>query len=166
MGEKKEIEILKTAILLEKQGRAFYQRVSRDTDSRAVSELFSIMAEEEGKHIEHLSKQFSSFSTTGEFLEKEAGEGNGSTIREILSSEIRNQISAASFEAAAISAAIEMENRAVSVYGGRAKASDDPRERKLYEWLAQWESGHLKFLAKINAELLEEVWNESGFWPF
>jgi len=43
---------------------------------------------------------------------------------------------------------------------------NDPREQELYRWLAQWERGHLKFLAEINAELLEEVWHESSFWPF
>ena len=49
MAETKEIEVLKKALLLERQGRAFYQRVSQDTESRAVSSLFTVMAEEEGK---------------------------------------------------------------------------------------------------------------------
>ena len=166
MAETKEIEVLKTALLLEKRGRAFYQRVSKDSESPAVSDLFSVMAEEEGKHIEYLSKQFANFSAKGEFLELDSGVDSRSAVQEILSSEIRKQISAAGFEAAAISAAIEMENRAVSVYSARAEASDDPRERELYNWLAQWETGHLKFLAEINDELLEKVWYESGFWPF
>ena len=166
MAETKEIEVLKKALLLEKQGRAFYQRVSEDSESRAVSSLFAIMAEEEGKHIEYLSKQFGNFSSKGEFLNQEPEAGDQSAVREILSSEIRNQISAASYEAAAISAAIDMENRAVSVYSERAETSKDPREQKLYNWLARWETGHLKFLAEINDELLEEVWHENSFWPF
>jgi rubrerythrin len=166
MAESKEIEVLKKALLLEKQGRAFYQRVAEDSESQAVSNLFTIMAEEEGKHIEYLSREFANYSAKGEFLEQEPESGDQTAVREILSSEIRNQISAASYEAAAISAAIEMENRAVAVYGERAKASDDPRERKLYSWLAQWETGHLKFLAEINDQLLEEVWYQSSFWPF
>jgi len=166
VAEKKEIEILKKALLLEKQGRAFYQRVSKDSESRAVSSLFAVMAEEEGKHLEYLSKQFANFSAKGEFLDLEPAEGDQTAVREILSADIRKQISAASYEAAAISAAIEMENRAVSVYSGRAESSTDPREQKLYNWLAQWETGHLKFLAEINDGLLEEVWYESSFWPF
>ena len=44
MAEKKEIEALKTALLLEKQGKMFYQRVAKDTESRAVTSLFEIMA--------------------------------------------------------------------------------------------------------------------------
>ena len=166
MAETKEIEVLKKALLLERQGRAFYQRVSKDSESQAVSSLFAIMADEEGKHIEYLSEQFASFSAKGEFLKKEPAAADQTSVQEILSSDIRNQISAASYEAAAISAAMEMENRAVAVYSERAEASDDPRERKLYAWLAQWETGHLKFLAEINDQLLEEVWYESSFWPF
>ena len=166
MAEKKEIEILKKALLLEMRGREFYQRVSKDSESRAVSSLFDIMAQEEGKHIEYLSRQFANFSAKGEFLQPELEGEDQTAVQEILSSEIRSQISAAGYEAAAISAAMEMENRAVSVYSERAKSSDDPRERKLYEWLARWETGHLKFLSEINDQLLEEVWHENSFWPF
>jgi rubrerythrin len=166
MAEQKEIEVLKTALLLERQGQAFYQRVAGDSDSPAVREMFALMAEEEGKHIEYLSKQFASYSARGEFLDREPEGDSRSAVQEILSGEIRRQISAAGYEAAAISAAIEMEKRAVSVYSGRAESSGDPREQELYGWLARWERGHLKFLAEINAELLEEVWHQSSFWPF
>ena len=44
MAERKEIAALKTALLLEKQGKLFYQRVAKDTGSRAVAGLFEIMA--------------------------------------------------------------------------------------------------------------------------
>lgn len=166
MAEKKEIEALKTALLLEKQGKMFYQRVAKDTESRAVTSLFEIMAEEEAKHIDYLSKQFAHYSSVGAFLEQEPEEAAQSAVREILSKEIRQQITAASYEAAAISAAIEMENRAVQIYSDRADAGNDGKEKHLYSWLAQWEKGHLKFLAEINDELVEEVWYESNFWPF
>jgi rubrerythrin len=166
VAEDKEIEILKTALLLEKRGRAFYQRVARDAESQAVRDLFTIMAEEEGKHIEFLSRQFANYSDKGEFLEQEPDSTARSAVQEILSSEVRKQISAAGFEAAAISAAIEMENRAIAVYSGRARSSGEPREKSLYDWLARWEQGHLKFLAEINDELLEDIWYESSFWPF
>jgi rubrerythrin len=166
MAEKKEIEALKTALLLEKQGKLFYQRVAKDTASQAVTSLFEIMAAEEAKHIDYLSKQFAHFSAVGAFLEQAPGEAAQSAVREILSKPIRQQITAASYEAAAISAAIEMENRAVQIYSDRAEASKDAKEKQLYSWLAQWEKGHLKFLAEINDELVEEIWYESNFWPF
>ena len=166
MTENKEITALKTALLLEKQGKMFYERVARDSESRAVGTLFDVLAEEETKHIEALTRQFAHFSRQGVFLEQETDNDTGSVVPQVLSAEIRTQIAAASYEAAAISAAIELENRAVRVYSERADSSRDAGEKKLYSWLAQWERGHLKFLADINDELVEEIWHESNFWPF
>ena len=166
MAEKKQLQVLKTAILLEKRGKAFYERVARESESPALADLFRLMAGEETKHIEYLSEQFASFSANGKFSDHDPRGESESAVGQILNTDIRNQISAAGFEAAAISAAIEMENRAVAVYSERAESSDEPNEKKLYAWLAQWEKGHLKFLAELNDELLEDVWYQSSFWPF
>jgi len=164
MSEDRSLEALKQAILLERQGKAFYEQVSRQTESRAVADFFRIMAEEEAKHVEILSGQFSSYAAGSGF--SEAPDSPGSAVAQILGKDIRSQISAASYEAAAISAAIDMENRAVRAYSERADAAEDPNEQALYRWLAQWEKGHLKFLADVNAELVEDIWHESNFWPF
>ena len=166
VAEKKEIEVLKTALLLERQGKAFYSKVAEDSQSPAVRNLFTIMAEEEEKHIEYLSKQFSAFSADAAFTDVEPAAATQSALKEILSSEVRQQISAASYEAAAVSAAMAMEDRAVKTYTARAQESDDHLEKRMYEWLAQWEQGHLRFLAEINDELLEDIWHQSNFWPF
>ena len=42
----------------------------------------------------------------------------------------------------------------------------DPDEKETYEMLAQWESGHHKFLHQLNEDLKEQVWNDNSFWPF
>ena len=49
MSEDKTIEILKSAILLEKRGRAFYSKVAGQTTGKAVKEFFEMMADEQ-KH--------------------------------------------------------------------------------------------------------------------
>jgi len=164
VSEDRALEVLKQAILLERQGRAFYGQVSQQSQSPAVAEFFGLMAQEEARHIEILSEQFSSYASGGGFAAP--SESPDSAVSQILTKDIRSQISAASFEAAAISAAIDMEKRAVDVYSQRAQAAEDPNEQGLYRWLAQWEQGHLKFLADINAELIEEIWHENNFWPF
>jgi rubrerythrin len=84
----------------------------------------------------------------------------------ILNPAIKKSISAASFEAAAISAAIDMENKAIEVYSKRAKDSTDVNEKELYSWLADFERGHHKLLNDLNQELMEEIWNDHHFWPF
>ncbi len=166
MSEDRVVEILKSAILLERRGRTFYRKVSRDTGSRAVSSLFETMAEEEDRHMELLSQEFAGYTTNKRFEELELPEGGTSLEEKILSGEIRRQIGAASYEAAAISAAMELENQAVRLYSQRADATKDGAEKRLYRWLSDWEQGHLKMLAEINRELLEEIWYDSHFWPF
>ena len=71
--------------------------------------------------------------------------------------DITKQISAASFEAAAISAAMDFESRAVKIYSERAESATDTNEKELYKMLADWETGHNVLLHKINDELKEEI---------
>jgi len=80
--------------------------------------------------------------------------------------DIKKQISAASFEAAAISAAMDFETRAVKIYSERAEAATDVNEKELYKMLADWETGHNLLLHKLNTDLKEEIWYDNNFWPF
>jgi len=159
MTDNAAIEVLKMALLLERQGMAFYEQVAGQTRSPAVRELFRTLAEEEKKHAEMLAER-------GGPAAAARGAVPDTLAKLVLSGDIRKQIGAASYEAAAISAAIDMENKAVALYSQRAGQAADPAERDLYQWLADWERGHQRFLARINQELLEEIWQDSGFWPF
>ena len=160
-------DILKTAILLELRGKAFYTTTAREARSEAVRKIFSIMAEEEDAHIKFLSRQFAEFEKSGTFVQNELQKPSAnSAAAEILSEQVKKEISAAGFEAAAISAAIDFENRAVDVYQGRAAEAADPNEREMYQMLADWERTHFRLLHKLNEDLKEQVWNDNNFWPF
>ncbi len=168
MENKTALDILKEAILLEKRGKAFYSNVAEKSDSEAAKKIFEMMAEEEEEHIKFLSKQFAHYAKTNEFLknEKPAEHPDEETVLRILSEDIKKQISAASFEAAAISAAMDFETRAVKIYSERAAESNDANEKELYQMLADWEKTHHLLLHKLNEELKEEVWFDNNFWPF
>lgn len=166
MENTKALEILKTAILMEKRGKAFYEKMAEQTQSPEAKKIFSIMAEEEKAHVEFLSVQFSHYIKEHSFLKPDKSAGQDDVSHEILSNELVKQISAASFEAAAISAAMDFETRAVEVYSKRAAESDDPNEKELYKWLADWESGHHKILYDLNEQLKEDIWYDNQFWPF
>jgi len=166
MERKTEIEILKNAILLERQGQAFYSSVAKETQSNAVKKIFSLMAGEEEKHINYLSKHFKNIQEKGYFVSDNNYDNPENVAKNVLSDEIKKEINAASYEAAAISAAIEMEKKAVELYAGRSEESDDSSEKELYSMLAEWERTHLEFLAGIQKDLTEEIWYENSFWPF
>ncbi len=161
-------DILKSAILLEKRGRAFYSQVAKQTEHPAVREFFEMMADEEKTHVEMLARQFRSLKETGEFALTEANpeDIHDEVATEVLCRQMRKEIDAADFEAAAIAAAMSMEQRAIDLYSRRAQKAEDEKEKALYQWLSDWEKGHLSFLAEVDQELREDVWNDQNFWPY
>ncbi len=168
MDTKTTTEILKEAILLEQRGRAFYSSVAAQTTSEAVKQLFTMIANEEEEHIRFLSEQYTHYRKHNVFNDVAVSHGGSQdeVVRSVLSEEMKSQISAAGFEAAAISAAMDFEAKAVELYSSRAGSASDPNEKALYAMLAEWESGHHKWLARIDKELREQVWYDNNFWPF
>lgn len=161
------IEILKQAILLEKRGKAFYLNAMENSADPDVKRIFQIMADEEDDHVKFLSQQFKTYQEKGKFDPSVAAEHEGVTIADqVLSENIKDKISAASFEAAAIASAIDMENRAIAAYTERAENAPDENERAFYHWLADWERGHHKILFQLDQELKEKIWYDNNFWPF
>lgn len=168
MKESKSLEILKMALLMEHRGKSFYQKVAEQTDNEDVKNIFLIMADEESLHIDYLSKQFAHYQKHQKFDNQSlslSGSDDG-IANLVLSEDIKNKISASGYEAAAIAAAIDMENKAIAVYKERAENAEDPKEKELYNWLANWEKDHLKILAQLNKELTEKIWYDNQFWPF
>jgi rubrerythrin len=167
MSEDKTVEILKNAILLEKRGHAFYRQVANQTSGKAVKQFFEFMADEEVKHIKILSDQFKAYQDNNKFDPGDFNDDHSADVASnVLTREMKTEIAAADFEAAAISAAMSMEERAIKLYSDRAEQASDSNEKALYSWLAKWEMQHLKFLSDTDRELREEIWNDASFWPF
>jgi len=167
MSEDRATEILKNAILLEKRGQAFYSKVAAQSSGEAVKKFFTLMAEEEVNHVKILSEQFKSYRTSKKFKPGAYSDsGEFKTETAILTHDLKQQISAADYEAAAIAAAMAMEKNAIEIYSRRAAEAQDPDEKALYDWLAKWEAAHLDFLSKLDRELTEEIWHDNRFWPF
>jgi rubrerythrin len=168
MEKKSTTDILKEAILLEQRGKAFYSKIASETKSDAVRKVFSMMAEEEDQHIAFLSKQFAHYQKHNSFTVNapHTEDPSEEVAMQVLSAEMKKQIGAASFEAAAIGAAMDFETRAVNLYAGRAESATDENERATYSMLAEWERGHHKWLMRIDKDLREQVWYDNSFWPF
>ena len=158
-------EILKEAILLERRGKAFYERVAATTESEAARAVFSTMADEEAKHIDALSVAFSGMV---------GGEGGDFSVPSlapariadsILTDRVKDEVEAAGYEAAAIYAAMGMEERAIAFYTEQAGKAEG-KVKELFAWLADWERGHLDLLQGLNEDLRQRVWQDQHFWPF
>ena len=109
MSEDKTIHILKSAILLEKRGQAFYSKIAQQTTGKAVKAFFELMADEEVKHVEILTEQFKAYRQNKKFNPGNYQENHGDSIStKVLTKELKEEMSAADYEAAAISAAMAM----------------------------------------------------------
>ena len=162
------IEVLKQAILMEKRGKSFYKKIAEQAENEEVKKIFNAMSKEEDLHIRILSEQFTHYAHYKDFKIsnlKDQGE-EGSVADMILSKEIKIKLSASGYEAAAISAAIDMENKAIDLYEERGKKAETPAEKNIYNWLAGWEQSHLNILNELDKELKEQIWYDNKFWPF
>ncbi|HSV89322.1 MAG TPA: ferritin family protein [Bacteroidales bacterium] len=161
-------DILKQAIIMESRAKALYSKVADQTSSEEVKRIFGIMAKEEQMHIDFLKKQYSNYQNKQQFaiLDKGAATASPQVADLILTESVKNEISGAGFEAAAISAAIDMENKSIEAYTARANEASDPNEKAFYEWLVNWEKDHHKLLISLNRELTEKIWYDNQFWPF
>jgi rubrerythrin len=167
MEEKSALDILKQAILLERRGKAFYENIAEKAENKAVQDVFDMLAKEEQKHIQALSEQFKAYRKEKKFILVGLHEQDSPSVAsEVLTKEIKEKISAAGFEAAAISASIAMEERAIQLYTKSAQSASDSEAKALYEWLATWEREHLNMLMDIDKSLLEKIWFDNKFWPF
>lgn len=167
MEEDNVLKILKQAILLERRGKAFYKKIAEQAENSAVKEIFSMMADEEGKHIKTLAAQFKAYSQDKKFAPAVYEDNDVSQVAsKVLIQDIKDKITAAGFEAAAISAAIAMEDRAIKLYSESAETAVDPEAKALYKWLTRWEREHLNMLLDIDKEVREKIWFDNSFWRF
>jgi len=131
-----------------------------------VHEVFTTMAAEEEKHIETLSRLFTNIVKTERpaFSIPKINPARIADADAVLTEQIKHEVEAASHEAAAIYAAMGMEEKAVSFYSEQAKNAAG-KEKELFTWLADWERTHLDFLMALNKDLRQRVWQDQRFWP-
>lgn len=166
MSAANPLDILKSALLLEIRGQAFYKKAAQQAEKQPVKDFFAMMAAEEDRHVEILSEQYKAVKADGKFSATAVETTPADVANQVLTAKLKQNIAAAGFESAAISAAMGMEERAIKLYAQRASEATDPQEKALYKWLAEWEGRHLEFLARIDRDVTETIWNDNSFWPF
>jgi rubrerythrin len=165
MTGNKPLDILKGALLLEHRGKALYSSVKESSKIESVRELFDMLVREEDKHIKMLNKQFSRLSKGESFDVSDLDKEKSSTMEAIITEKIVQDVAGAGYEAAVISAALEFEKNAVKYYSEQAESAESEAEKKMFEWLANWEKNHMLMLAKVDNELKEKIWYDNQFWP-
>ncbi len=158
-------DVFKGALLLERQGKAFYHNVAQQTTNAGVRKMFEQMAAEEQTHIEILTELYIAYARDGKLVPPQINTPIADIAFDVINAEVRSSAKLAEHETAAISAAIALEEKAVLFYQSCAKNAHTDPERELFTWLANWEKTHMTLLAKLDEELMLQIWEDNNFWP-
>ncbi|MEK6193313.1 MAG: ferritin-like domain-containing protein, partial [Deltaproteobacteria bacterium] len=115
MSTSNTLEILKSALLLEIRGKAFYEKAAAGAEKQVVKDFFQKMAEDEISHVEILSEQYRAYKKNGKFTPRAMDGSQEKVAAEVLTEDLKASIAAAGFESAAMSAAMGREERAVTL---------------------------------------------------
>ena len=165
MPKKEMLNILKGAILMEQRGKALYQHTALQTSNDGVRQIFETLADEEDKHIRYLTDYFAGILKNDKAEPAAIRESPAETHKSILADEVLGSISGAGYEAAAISAAIHLENNAISYYSEQSHKAENQAAKDMFDKLVHWEKTHLKILTDLDKELRERIWHDSNVWP-
>lgn len=160
---KKELEVIKQAILNEIEGYEFYKMAANSASGDSKTALLEL-ANEELKHVEYLKELFEKIKDNKDDDIQLAME------TDIPSPDIynwdkveRDQISLAM---SVFNIGIQMERDSVAFYEQAKKDTENDQARELYDILAKWEKVHLdQFIGQYNIQK-ENWWNDQSFAPF
>lgn len=161
---KKELEIIKKALINENEGYQFYKMAASQSNSEGEEDSFMKLANEELDHIKYLKELYEKLKGDSE-KELSIFDITPPDSPEIFSWE---NVSREKGEMAlsVFSIGIKMEKESVDFYKEAAKETDNEEAKKLYEILIDWEYQHLRDFEKQYDMLKKDWWNEQGFAPF
>ncbi len=146
MKNEKSHTLLRSSILFEMHGEKLYLEAAEKAEDPQVKAFFNKMASDEHQHADILRQVFDAYHKGTKFIPHTNTWFTTNKVEEIRNPLIVELIKTSSFEAAAITAAILMEEKSVSEYLAMAKEATDAEEKKLFKWLAKWEQEHVERL--------------------
>ncbi len=160
-ASQKALEILQSAMNMEKDGREFYLKAAQDSKSSLAKNLFEVLAKEELVHQEVISEIYESLKAGNEWPDVQITRVHSENAENIFSAALKDpqQQKAASDDLEAVNIALEMEENSFKLYSERAKESDNPAEAKFYQALAHEEQKHVVSLRNTEEYLTDpEGW--------
>jgi rubrerythrin len=161
-------EVLKKAYQIEVDGYTFYSMAADRADKPAVQELFDKLAQDEVQHKAYLKSVIGSYEEKGAaaFSIARRDPQLKSFTDTIYTDAFKEQARDADFEMGALSIGMTLETRAIQYFSNAAKAAPETEVKEFYQFLADWEKGHLEALQKLYGGVREDYWADGGFSPF
>ena len=159
------IDAVKTAILTEMQGYELYKAAAERTQNPEARRMFHLLAKEEDGHHRMLHEQFQSLMKEKKWAPPPTlahGEGFENLVAD---EQWRRSLQFGTMELSVVSLGASLEAKAISFYKKAAESTPDPEGRKVFQWLVDWEDGHLKWMQWLEEDLTQRYWAEQGFSP-
>lgn len=156
---KKDLEILKTAIINEQEGHQFYLMAAEKADNEDIKEVFLNLAADEKDHESWLRTVYREIIEKGQSGPLMIDQFSRSP--EIFSADkLKNT---GGLTVSALHVGVMMEKDSMDFYRRAAEQTNIPELRHLLEALAQWESVHLESLEKAYEFARDDWWEHQGF---
>ncbi len=150
---------------MEIAGLQFFLTAAEKTSSKKAREMFRQLAEDEVEHKNILEKMLKQVAAGDDDIEIPDVEKHVQLDHPVIGQELRESLKSTWFDTSALNIGVMLEQRSVNFYTEESKKTNDPGLKKLFNWLVEWERGHLQALVKIEEDLKEQFWFDQGFWP-
>ncbi len=158
---KKEMEILKTAIINEQEGYQFYMLAADKADNDDLRDVFLKLAGDERDHEDWLRRVYKGILEKGRPDPVSFEEPSRSP--EIFSlSKLKNS---GGLIVSALHIGIMMEKESMDFYRLAALEAETPELKHLLKALEKWESRHLEQLEQAYDFARDDWWEQQGFSP-
>ncbi len=152
-------DAIKGAILLEINGRRFFNHAADITEHERGKKMFKFLAEEEGRHLETFGKLFSKI-LGGEdwknYIDERDLSGEAPLVEKL---KLRMKERKGKGETEALSIGMQLEREAIEYFNEAAKNTDDSVAKKIFMEISEEEKFHYDLLQAQHDSV-----TKSGFW--
>jgi rubrerythrin len=157
------LNVIETAIQIEKDGLTFYTRAAKQTDDPRGKRMFQSLARDEAAHMRLFKEARASLRERGTWLSREqlAAVSPGEFVRPPIfpTGEAPKTVDVPERELAALQRGLEAEQASIAFYTKARDRTDDPDARAMYDYLIEQEEGHRTILQGEYDYLAQ-----TGFW--
>jgi rubrerythrin len=160
-------EGLSVAIQTEIEGVEFYKVAAQKTKDDGAKKMFESLADDEVRHRDMLNDQYQLMIQGKEFKPMKKSPKSKLKFRSpVFSKVFLESRKKKNFEMSALSIGILLEQNAIDFYREQKNKAREPKVKKFFAELAEWEGQHLRALIAQKRFLQRAIFDEARFEPF
>ena len=149
-GQETVLDILRNALEMEAEGKAFFERVAEMMKHPRAKEMFVSLAKQENRHIEVLGGELKRLEDGDDWASLEEMRSVGSGISKVAVFQDRQfkrlKLRPDAGELEALNIGIEVEKKSIDYYRSAGSQVSNPKAKEIFNWLVGEEAGHLTIL--------------------